>query len=117
MPKQYALHMLELRPGVTVEDFEMFVKDEWPLYTPYPGWKTRILKGERGDREGNYLVLNETESVEARDRIFPRIGEKSEYGKQFDEAHPESTKTFEKLIALVDTHVLPYTSYVEIDNP
>jgi hypothetical protein len=115
MPKMYALHPVELHPGVKAEDFETFVKEEWPSYTPYPGWKTHILKGNRGDREGKYLVLNEIESMEARDRIFPRQGGKSEYGRQFDEAHPESVKTFEKLMTLVDLHVLPYTGYVDLE--
>jgi hypothetical protein len=99
---------------VRVEDFETFVNKEWPVYTPYPGWQVHVLKGDRGDRDGEYLVLLEIESVEARDRIFPRAGEKSEYGKQFDEDHPECPPIFEKLWTLVDNSGFPFTDYVRI---
>ncbi len=115
MPKLYSVHPVELRPGVKAEDFENYVKEGWPSYTPYPGWKAHILKGDRGDRDGKYTVLLEIESIEARNRIFPNASEKSEYGKQFDEAHPESTKIFKKLWTLVDNSGFPFTDYVKIE--
>ena len=34
----------------------------------------RLLKGDRGDREGKYLVMFEVESVERRDELFPEAG-------------------------------------------
>ena len=114
MSKLYSLHPLVLRPGVKAEEFETFVKEVWPSYTPFPGWKPHILKGDRGDREGKYLVLMEIESVEARNRFYPRPGEPSDELKQFAEAHPESTKILEKFQTLVDGLGVLYTGYVEI---
>jgi hypothetical protein len=34
----------------------------------------RLLRGDRGDREGRYLVMFEIESVERRDQLFPEAG-------------------------------------------
>jgi hypothetical protein len=74
------MHMIALRPGVKAEDFEKFVIEE--VY-PLP-WLSEVylLKGDRGDREGKYLVMYEFESVEARDRLFPSPGEMSEEAQQ-----------------------------------
>ena len=60
------------------------------------GWKTHFLKGERGTRAGKYLVLLEIESLEARDRYFPRPGEESEEFTRFFEQHPEAVAALEK---------------------
>jgi hypothetical protein len=54
------------------------------------GWKTRLLKGDRGARTGKYLVLHEIESLEARDRYFQRSGEASEEFTRFFEQRPEA---------------------------
>ncbi len=37
-----------------------------------------LLKGNRGARQGQYVILTEFESVELRDRYFPSMGEASE---------------------------------------
>jgi hypothetical protein len=62
-----------------------------------PGWKTHLLKGDRGARAGKYLVLFEIESLEARDRYFPRPGEESEEFTRFFEQHPDAAAALEKL--------------------
>jgi hypothetical protein len=61
-----------------------------------PGWKTHLLKGDRGARAGKYLVLLEIESLEARDRYFPRPGEESEEFTQLFEQHPEAAAAFDQ---------------------
>ena len=115
MSKMYSQHLIALRSGVKAEDFERFVKEEWPSFVDYPGSKSHVLKGERGDREGKYQVLIEFESLEARNRIFPRSGEPSEEAKRFDQAHPENAKFFEKLGALVAGVGVIFTDYIEIE--
>ena len=69
----------------------------------------RLLKGEKGDREGKYLVLVESESVEVRNRFSHRLNEASEEAKQFDEAHPEDAKLNEKWDTLVGGFSLFFT--------
>ena len=85
MSKVFGMHMIALRPGVKAEDFEKFVTEEvFPLFSR-EGGESYLLKGDRGDREGKYLVMYEFESVEARDRLFPSPGEMSEEAQQFFE--------------------------------
>jgi hypothetical protein len=60
------------------------------------GGKLRLLRGDRGARAGKYLLLAEIESVEARDRYFPRPGEESEEFTRFFEQHPEAAAAWEK---------------------
>jgi hypothetical protein len=78
MPRVFGIHEIELRPGVKGEDFERFVVEEALPAQPLPGVQTHVLKGDRGDREGKYLVMFEFESVEHRDRLFPTPGQMSE---------------------------------------
>jgi hypothetical protein len=49
-----------------------------------------------GVRTGKYLVFLEIESLEVRDRYFPRPGEESEEFTHFFEQHPEAAAAMEK---------------------
>ena len=73
MSKVYAFHMVALKAGASGPDFERYCREElksWPL----SGMAMRLLKGDRGDREGKYLVMFEFESVERRNQLFPEAG-------------------------------------------
>ena len=96
MPKVFGLHEIELQPGVEPEEYERVFAEEIASSFTLPGWKIQLLKGERGTRDGKYLVLLEIESLEARDRYFPRPGEESEEFTRFLEQHPETAAAFEK---------------------
>ncbi len=70
--KVYSINMIALKPGVTGEQFERFFAERL-----YPNWKVpgatmRLVKGDRVDRTGRYLVIFEIESRALRDRWFPR---------------------------------------------
>ena len=74
MSKVYSFHMISLKAGASAQDFEQyFLKDlkSWPMLS---GMAMRLLKGDRGDREGKYLVMFEFESVERRNQLFPEAG-------------------------------------------
>jgi len=90
VPKVFGLHEIELPPGVTPEEYEQFFAKEIAPVPELPGWKTYLLKGERGERAGRLLLLHEIETVEARDRYFPRPEEVSEEWGQFVEQNPEA---------------------------
>jgi hypothetical protein len=96
MPKVYGLHEIELQPGVEPDEYERFFTEEIARSPMVPGWKVHLLKGDRGARAGKFLVLLEIESLESRDRYFPRPGEESEQYTQFFEQHPEAASAFEK---------------------
>ena len=90
MPKVFALHEIELPAGVTPEEYEQFYTKTLASAPELPGWKIYLLKADRGERAGKFLLLAEIESVEARDRYFPRPEEVSEEWGRFVEQHPEA---------------------------
>ena len=96
MAKLYGMHPIVLRPGVKEEDFEKFMAEESPKFRTYEGWKSYLLKGNRGDRNGRYLFLIEVESVEARDRYMPADNVGSEEAKEWFESLSEEEKAFRK---------------------
>jgi hypothetical protein len=76
MAKVLGMHAIELKPGCDENEFEQFMaRDVIPIYQKVPGQTVHLLKGDRGDRAGKYLVLIELDSVERRDHIYPPAGE------------------------------------------
>jgi hypothetical protein len=55
MGKVYGLHTLQLNPGITGEDFERFAASNIKRWPRLPGWRTTLLKGDRGDEVGQYV--------------------------------------------------------------
>ena len=101
MTRVFGLHEIELNPGVNAEDFENFFRKEVANGPFYPGWRARLLKGDRGARQGKYLMLMEIESVEARDRFAPAHNQGSEENEQFQEQHKDELEpVFQKSATL-----------------
>jgi hypothetical protein len=114
MGKVYGLHTLQLRPGVTGEDFERFAAsniEQWPLLS---GWRVALLKGDRGDQVGQYLALVEVESIEARDRVSPTGGmEHTEEGRQWVAEVGPLMEQWREYVTQIPGDG-PYTDYHEI---
>lgn len=105
---------LELKPGVKAEDFERFACREMASASrSMPELKMHILKGDRGARKGKYILMWEFDSIEARNRIFPREGGGSSSKYQ---------QTWKEMLALLSkfgTYVKEaptYTDYVTISD-
>jgi len=117
MAKIYGMHMIGLRPGVKGEDFEQFFRDRVAPLPGFPGTKSYLLKGERGDREGKYLLMVEIESIEARNRFAPAPDESSDEGQRFMEAHKDAIAPvlaeWEKLASGIGAPTI-YTDYVVV---
>jgi hypothetical protein len=115
MPKVLGLHEVELPPGVTPEEYEQVFGKELASLPDFQGWKSYLLKGDRGDRAGKYLLLFQVESVEARDRYYPRPEEESE-ARRFAGEHPEAAAVWEKYAgSLSEPHNT--TDYLVIGGP
>ena len=69
----FAIHDLELKPGVTEEELQKF-SEEFVVIYRVPGQEIHLLKGDRGERAGKYALLVEFDSVETRERYFPGTG-------------------------------------------
>lgn len=115
MSKVFGMHMIALKPGVKAEDFEKFVTEELSTLPSLEGVKTYLLKGDRGDREGKYLFMDEFESVEVRDRYFPSPGEMSKEAQQFYGA-PALVAMMEKWASLATPVDVIYTDYVALGS-
>jgi hypothetical protein len=79
MARLYGAHTIVLKPEVSGQEFERFVREEWRPAN-LPGIRTSILRGDRGERAGAYLMLFEFEDGAVRDRYWPpaRGGDASE---------------------------------------
>ena len=71
-----SIREFELRSGVKPLEFEKYAREELTraLSQAKTGTRFRILKGDRGDRKGGYLLIWEFESVAARNEFFPKEG-------------------------------------------
>ena len=95
MPKVFATWVITVHPGME-QEFERFVSSWDPAGPAQEGTRLRILKGERGGL-GKYLLLNEFDSVETRDRYFPS---RTQASKEAEEA--ARSEGFQKFISFVE---------------
>jgi hypothetical protein len=51
---------VRLRPEVTTDDFERFLKEDWVEVLTAPGAKSYVLKGNRGAEVGQYIMVIES---------------------------------------------------------
>jgi hypothetical protein len=77
MAKVYSLHMIAIKAGASGEDFERYFREEFLTSPQLPGVKWRLLRGDRGDRAGKYLLMIEVESASRRTYLFPVPGPSS----------------------------------------
>ena len=54
MPKVFAVHEVVLPPGMTAEQYEQLFGEEVASLPDLEGWKTCLLKGDRGDGAGKF---------------------------------------------------------------
>jgi hypothetical protein len=120
MTRVFGMHEIELHPGVQEEDFENYFLKERATGPIFPGWHIRLLKGDRGVREGKYLVLFEIENAEARDRFAPAPDQSNEETDQFLEKHKETLEPiFQKWATFSPTDLgsnLNYTDYLGLND-
>ena len=75
MNKVLGMHKIELKPGCSAQEFEAFmIRDVLPVYRKVPGQNVQLLKGDRGERAGKYMLLIELDSAQRRDEIYPSEG-------------------------------------------
>jgi hypothetical protein len=73
-----------LRPGVTVEEFEPFLEEEWVETMLEPGARSYVLKGVQGVEVGRYQLVIEFDRVETRNFYWPPGGPASELFNQLN---------------------------------
>jgi hypothetical protein len=113
MAKVFGIHAFEPLPGVLEEEFEKFILEQArPALTGGSmDVEMYLLKGDKGERVGKYLVLLAMDSVETRNRIYGPPGgpppERSEAQRKANEAIVAKYRT-------LGTTSWPFTDYVVV---
>ena len=93
----YSLYYIAIdtEAGITSEQFETFVQQKGVYIPCYPGRLWTLLRGLRGERVGQYLMLFEIESLEQRNRYLTNDGNKTELARKFWQQQPQNLMLFE----------------------
>ncbi len=111
--KVISVHQINLKQGVSSEEFERFImKELMPLYNKVEGQNFRLAKGDRGLRDGKYAILLIFDSVKDRDRIYPPEGGISE---DFEKILEGKDELWDKLGSFVEGDPFGnHTDYVTV---
>lgn len=108
--KVYAIHDLEVKSNIDLNEFETYVLEEIaPIYNKMEGQYFSLVKGDRGMRTNKYAIVLTFDSLEDRNRIYPASGEIVEdFG---------SDAVWEKLDSMLDKGMgESHTDYVTISD-
>lgn len=104
---------IDTEAGVTNNQFEKFVREKGVFIPCYPGWRWTLLRGIRGERAGQYLMLYEIESAEHRNRYINAAGQRTEAALAFWERHEDALDVIKEWRAFGTFSQLPtlFTDY------
>ena len=105
MARLFRVFPVKLRPGVTADEFERFLKEDWvEVFSSAPGVRSYVLKGNQGVEVGRYRLVIEFDRVETRDLYWPPGAVESEVWKQVSAkgmSAPEAIRAEDRWAALV----------------
>ena len=97
------LHSITIKPNpdVTLNQFMDYFMNTWvPRFEEsFPGVKLYVIKGNRGENENSFGLIMFFNSVEDRDKYWPKVGEPSELGQQGFEKLGPTLEEFQKLVS------------------
>ncbi len=110
------IHNLALRPDVEAATFETFIAENYQRIEDYPDWKFRLLKGERGNRLDQYVVMMEIASLAALDVFYPEPDIATDHAAIFAKAHRDTKQMYEEWKQLASFSGSPqiYTDYLAV---
>ncbi|MEQ9725925.1 hypothetical protein ABRP29_09865 [Pseudomonas sp. WHRI 8822A] len=88
----FSLHYigLNLKKGVTAAHFEAFARERGIQIPAYPGWQWTLLKGLRGERQHQYLMLHQAPSAEDYARYIDANGDHTALAQAFWQQRPQA---------------------------
>ncbi|PKH21742.1 hypothetical protein CIG19_14440 [Enterobacterales bacterium CwR94] len=87
---------LNLKKGVSAATFETFLRTRGTQIPAYPGWQWALLKGLRGERQDQYLMLYQAPSAADYGRYITPAGELTAEAQRFWQHHPEGLALIEE---------------------
>jgi hypothetical protein len=113
MAKAYGLHQIELGEGVSPEDLEKFMREEWcPLVPTLKGVSLHLLKGVKGRDKGQYLMMMEVESAERYEDLYLRPNVRGGFSEELRQWLETNAAAWEKFQAMVKG---TFTDYVVVE--
>ncbi len=96
---------IELKPGVTMEQFQDFyINEAIPAFEKArEGWKVYLVKGIRGENEGKLGLIIVIETEDARDRYYNEDNTLSELGEESSKKWAPVREKMEELITFKAT--------------
>lgn len=111
MAKVISIHEVNLKPGVSPEEFERYLAGMPDI--EIPGMKAYFARGDRGERAGKYAFVIEVDSVERRDELFP-VQDDALAGEAAKQAIQAYMDFFERGSALQMSGDDVYTDYAAV---
>ncbi|MFZ4833813.1 hypothetical protein [Rouxiella sp. Mn2063] len=90
----FSLHYvgINLKRGVASDQFEAFVRQKGVNIPAYPGWQWTLLRGLRGERENQYLMVYQAKDAATYARYIDGNGVPTEEAHNFWQQHPEAAE-------------------------
>lgn len=88
----FSLHYvgINLKRGVASDRFEAFVRHKGVAIPAYPGWRWTLLRGLRGERENQYLMVYQAKDAATYARYIDGNGELTDEAHAFWRQRPEA---------------------------
>ncbi len=113
MAELLSIHQVELKPGTSEEFISVVYNEMAPFYAKLC-WGVRLLKGDRGERDGKYVMILDIPSPKDRDRWVP---EPDVFSAEAEILFETSGPVWEKLERLATQVFDPnFTDYVLVPN-
>lgn len=114
--KVLSIREIELKEGADTAAFERFIRERYnPAFDgAIPGFTAYIVRGDRGEGKGRYLLVYEFDSARTRNAMFPEDGGGlSETFAPFFEQLPDFSAEFGTFV-VVEEAPRRYTDYVMV---
>ena len=111
MGEVIGIHNLEVKSRKEAE-LEKYFKDEFisAVYNKIPGLNLYLMKGDRGDMKGHYILVYVIDTIERRNQYFPESGENTE---EFLQYFRPISQYFDKLYSFLGDRI-SYTDYIVV---
>ena len=111
MGEVIGIHYLEVKKRKG-EDLEKFVVEEFNpvVFNKIPGLNFYVMKGDRGDMEGHYILVYVFDTIERRNNYIPEEGTPTE---EFKKAYEPFIEVWDKFWSFINGEA-SYTDYIVV---
>jgi hypothetical protein len=103
MGKVVRVSELDLADGIDSDSFEQFALQEYLPTLATLGMTVSLLRGDRGERDRRFLIVEEFASVEHRNSLFPGSETPSLEVARWIETHQDLVRRWNALLASAST--------------